>query len=533
MASSETRTNSAETVATTGIADTPIIKRLRPRAQFRFGRHLAFTFGDDSVQMAAASHLGPRIKLLDVTKHYFSATDLSSPERHEQLLRQEIRQYVSQFGGRWPTVSFTLTGPATALRTVTLPWLRKREFEAALRFEAGRQLPFRTEDCWIDYRVTEIIRRGKSQQVRAAVLAATRVAVQERLTPFEQSGLGVNRIHHTQDVISQLLRFLTDFDEDRDYMLVDIQRRRTEISYYHGSNLQFFHISSLGSSFLAKRTDPTVFEYFAESLATELQNSLDYYGGQFASHAAQEIYIYGDLSYTDELIALLTERMGFTFRCFPTEHLSLTKNRDLPFEKNLAVCLPAVAAAVSQTRIADLLPYPLKTREKHRSVNRASIAAIILVATIMALHWLGMVSQIRSARTELIELQRQMSKFQTSEMFATYSRVKTRIAANQAYLENTRESPSLLALNLKELSHLVPGPVRLYSLAYSDAVDRNILISGVISTRDVPPEVVLAELVENLTASPFYEDVQIEHHVKRHKDNQSQLDFSLSMKGLL
>jgi hypothetical protein len=126
-----------------------------------------------------------------------------------------------------------------------------------------------------------------------------------------------------------------------------------------------------------------------------------------------------------------------------------------------------------------------------------------------------------------------MSKFQTSEMFATYSRVKTRIAANQAYLENTRESPSLLALNLKELSHLVPGPVRLYSLAYSDAVDRNILISGVISTRDAPPEVVLAELVENLTASPFYEDVQIEHHVKRHKDNQSQLDFSLSMKGLL
>jgi hypothetical protein len=533
MASSETKITSAETFATTGVVDKPIIRRLGPRSQFSFGRHLAFTFGDDSLQMAAALHLGPRIRLLDVTKHYFSATDLSSPERREQLLRQEIRQYVSRFGGRRPTISLTLTGSETALRTVTLPRLRKREFETALRFEAGRLLPFRTDDCWIDFRATEIIGRGKDQQMRAAVLAATRVAVQEHLTPFEQSGIDVHRVHHTQDVVGQLLRSLSDFDDNQDYMLVDIHRRRTEISYYHGSNLQFDHVSSLGSSFLANRTDPTVFEYFTESLATELQNSLDYYGGQFASHAAQEIYIYGDLSYSDELIALLTERMGFSFRRFPTEHLRLTKDRHLPFENNLAVCLPAVAAAVNHTRIADLLPYPLKAREKQRSVNRAGIATIILVATVMALHWLGMISQIRSARRELIELQRQISKFQTSEMFATYSRVKTRVAANQAYLENTRENPSLLALNLKELSHLVPYPVRLYSLEYSDAVDRNMLMSGVIFTRETPPEVVLAELVENLTASPFYENVQVDRHVKRRKDNQSQLEFSLSMKGLL
>ncbi|MCX6834127.1 MAG: pilus assembly protein PilM [candidate division Zixibacteria bacterium] len=533
MALSETRTTPEETVATVGVADTPIIKRLRPRVQYRVGRHLAFTFGDDSLQMAAALHLGPRIRLLDVTKHYFSARDLSSPDRREQLLRQEIRQYTSQFGGRRPTISLTLTGPQTALRTVTLPWLTKREFETALTFEAGRQLPFRIEDCWIDYRITEIIRRGKNRQVRAAVLAATRVAVQELLTPFDQSGVDVNRVYHTQDSIGQLLRFLTDFDDDRNYMLVDVHRRRTEISYFHGDNLQFYHISSLGSSFFANRTGPTAFEYFAESLATELQNSLDYYGGQFAGPAAQEIYIYGDLSYTDELIALLTERMGFTFRCFPTERLRLTKNRDLPFEKNLAVCLPAVAAAVSQTRIADLLPYPLKAREKRRIVDRAGIAAIMLVALVLGLHWLSMAFIMSSERTQLIELRGEINKFQTSDMFATYSRVKTRVAANQTYLENTRENPSLLALNLKELSHLVPAPVRLNTLEFTDAVERNMQMSGVITTNDTPPEVVLAELVENLASSPFYGDVQVDHNVKRRKDNQSQLEFSLSMKGRL
>ena len=533
MASTETQTKPDKTAAAAAIAETPGTKRLRARTQSRIGRHLAFTIGDDSLQMAAAMHLGPRIRLLDATKRYFSATDLTSPERREQILRQEIRQYVSEYGGRRPSISLTMTGPETALRTITLPKLRKREFEAALSFELSRQLPFAPEDCWVDYRITEIVRRGADQQLRAAVLAATRVAVQQCLTPFEQTGIDVNRVYHTQDVIGHLLPLLSDFKEDRDYMLVDVHHRRTEISYYHGNCLQFYHVSSLGSSFLANRTNPTVFEYFAESLATELQNSLDYYGGQFASQSAQEIYIYGDLSYTDELIALLTERMGFTFRRFPTERLGLGNNREAPVEKNLAVCLPAVAAAVNRTRIADLLPTPLKTREKLRDLNRVGIAAIVLLAIVLVLHWLATMTQVGSARTELLELQGQIGMFQTSEMFATYSKIKTRVAADRAYLESTREKPSLLGLNLKELSHLVPGPVRLYSLEYNESTDRNMLLSGVISTKETPPEVILAEMVENLAASPFYENVQVDRHVKRLKDGRAHLDFSLSMRGLL
>ena len=533
MVSTDTKSNPSASLVVSEAVEALVIRRLSPRSQSYLGRHLGFTLGDDSLQMATAWHLGPWVRLIDVTKRYFSASELASPERREQILRQEIRQYVSDYGGRFPTISLTLTGPETALRTVTLPRLNEREFEAALRYEASRQLPFRLEDCWIDYRITDIIQHGKERQSRAAVLAATRVAVQACLTPFEQLGIDVNRIYHTQDVIGHLLPLLSDYHDDRDYMLVDIHRRRTEISYYRGSRLRFYHVSSLGSSFLTNRTNPRVFEYFAESLATELQNSLDFYGGQFASQPAQEIYIYGDLSYTDDLIALLTERLGFTFRRFPTERLSPIGKQKSPFVNNLAVSLPAVAAAVNRARIADLLPSPLKARETLRSVNRVGLAGMFLVVTVIALYWLAITTRIGTARSQTVELQRQISMFQTSEMFASYSRIKTRIAANQAYLENTREKPSLLALNLKELSHLVPGSTRLYSLEFSDVADRNVFMSGVISTRETPPEVVLAELVENLSASPFYDSVQVDRHVKRLKDNQAQLDFSLSMRGLL
>ncbi len=59
-----------------------------------------------------------------------------------------------------------------------------------------------------------------------------------------------------------------------------------------------------------------MFEYFAESLASEIQNSLDYYSGQFASRFGSQLYIYGDLAYSDDLIELLDNRFELEFRAF-------------------------------------------------------------------------------------------------------------------------------------------------------------------------------------------------------------------------
>jgi hypothetical protein len=80
----------------------------------------------------------------------------------------------------------------------------------------------------------------------------------------------------------------------------------------------------------------------------------------------------------------------------------------------------------------------------------------------------------------------------------------------------------------------VPEPVSLYNLEYNaDAPERNFLLSGAITSRRTPPELVLAEFVENLAASPFYDDVVVERHVKRRNASQLVLDFSLSFRGVI
>jgi len=507
---------------------------VRPRRRIALGRHLAFTLGEESIQMAAAWHAGPTVQLLDVRKHYVPASDSPAKDPSGKIIRGEIRRYIREFGGRQPTVAVTLTGPETALRLITLPHLRRSELASALTFETKRQIPFPADDCWISHRIVEQTRQGGERQVRAAVLVATKASVERRLAPFKDLGIRVDYVYHTQEVVGQLLSKLSDFSPAHRYMLIDIHRRHTEIAYYQGTELKFFHVSSLGSSFLANRKDDVVFEYFAESLVTELQNSMDYYGGQFSSHNAQEVFIYGDLAYTDELIKLLANRVGFGFRRFPTERLKLTRGRSAPFESELPVCLPAVAAATNQVQIADLLPLPLKIRRQQRTADRTGVAALALVAIMAVGQWLLMTAGIAGDRHTLKDLQRQVLDFRSSELFVTYSQVKTRIAANQAYLERTKESQSYLGLSLKELTHLVPGGVRLTNLEYTSSTpEKNCTLSGLISSGDTSPEIVLAELVENLAASPFFDSVQVDRYVKRQQNNQFVLDFNLSMRAVI
>ncbi len=508
-------------------------KSIKPKRQYGLGRHLAFTIDGTAIQMAAATHLGSVVRLREVEKVYFAPDDPNAPDP-ATVLKNSISQFVEAHGGRFPTISVTLTGPQTALRTVTLPPLRGAELKSALAIEARRQIPFPDRDCWTDFRVTQSIVRGNEKSLKASILAATKIAVEEQLAPFRDLGLPIENVYHTQDVVGRLLDKLPEYEDDRYYTLIDIHRRNTEISYYHGTELEFYHVSSLGSSFLANRSDPTVFEYFAESLATEVQNSLDYYSGQFASPLSREIYIYGDLSYTTDLISQLSDRFGYNFRQFPVEQLEFVRDRKLPFEGSVAVCLPAVAAATNQGGIADLLPDSAKTERQRRKIDRTGIAAIATVAGLLLALALGITYSVHSARDHLAGLHLQAEEVRSGEMFATYNHLKRRLAANQAFMDKASENPSYLGLSLKELTHLVPDSVRLYDLQYLATTGTgNLQISGLVQTSTTPPELLLAEMVENLIASPFYDSVVVERHLKRLKDDQHILDFHLSMRGII
>ncbi len=509
------------------------LEPVQPRRRIPLGRHLAFSIEENAIQMAVASHYGTRCHLRKVLKVYVPR-DIQDNIRKQDFITDHISDFVAEYGGRQPTISITIDGPDTAMRTIQLPDMKREELASAIAFETKRQIPFSIDDCYWDYRVITKIATGEKKHLEIAVLAATRQLVQERLAPFNRLGLKVTYIYHSQDVIGQLLRSLPHFDNNASYALINVQRERSAISYYHGANLEYFHISSLGSSFLGNRSDPTVFEYFAESLATEIQNSLDYYGGQYSSRFSNQVYIYGDLAYSSDLIDLLTDRFGFSFQRFPAEQVPSIKATGLSFEETIPVCLSSAAAATNPLALANLLPTEDKLKQQRRRTDTIGITALITISLLLAGQWGASVASDNRSREHLAELKQQIEEFRESEIYATYNQLKGKIAVSRSFLEQVKETPSLLGYSLKELSRITPQPVRLQSLSFqSDMQGRNLHMSGLVTTTETPPELVLAEFVEKLTASHFYEDVTIDRHIKKVLADRFEIEFQLSMRGVV
>ena len=131
-------------------------------------------------------------------------------------------------------------------------------------------------------------------------------------------------------------------------------------------------------------------------------------------------------------------------------------------------------------------------------------------------------------------LKQQVAEFQATEMYSTYNQIKRKIAASQQYMDQAKDAPSYMSLNLKELTQITPEAVHLSYLDYRAAKPEvNYQLAGTITTRTTPPEVILAEYVENLSASPFFENVVIASHVKKRSAKGFELDFHLNMKGII
>jgi Tfp pilus assembly protein PilN len=515
------------------LSDDPVRRQYSVRVprRFLFGRHIVCHIDDDSVHLAASVWMGLRCRLLDAQKIYISES-LSSVEARDDFVAGTVETYIREKGGRHPSLVAVIGGPQTAFRTFFLPALNRDELDQAVRYEAKRQIPFPIEDCELDYRILQRIREGKHERLKIALLATTKLHLHNALEPLDRLNCPVAHVYHAQDVLGHLLRELPEFDDRQAYALINVNRNQTEISYYRGSDLEFFHVSSLGSAFLANRSDPTTFDYFSESVAGEIQNSLDYYTGQFSAGFANRLFVYGDLSYTDDLVSRLSDRFGFRFERFPTEKLSSVSRGYSELSSTLPVCLPAIAAACCRIRSMNLLPAHRKEKNRKRMWDRLATIGLAALVVSLSVTWSLQRSSVGSMNRRLDLLNQEIRAFEQSTVFNQYSQLRRQIAMDQNYLDLIRPLPSYLSLNLKELSHVTPDAITLTSLDIeTDKSGPNLYLIGVASHADIPPEVVLAEFVANLDRSKFYHDVSLIRYNKRRSGDRFELEFQISARG--
>lgn len=502
------------------------------KPQLVYGRRLAFAISADSIEMAAATARGKSSRLLDARRIYFAPDPLSPDDRTDQICGR-IREYVDEFGGRRPTITLLVSGQDTALRMFEMPQLPPRKLQSAIAFEARKQLPFPITDCFYDYRIVSRIEREGGKFVRVSLLAITKRKLGEQLRYFERLGLEINAVQSTHEAIGQILPLLQVGQQSDNFALINIERSGTHLAYYRGAILEFFHYSSLGSNTLLTRTDDARFEQFAEMLGREIQNSLDYYTGQNSSQFTNNVYIYGDLAYSDDLIDLLDDRFGFAFSRFPINQLALSPKPADGLLSSLPVSLGTAAALLRPRRLANLLPVDQQETQKIRLVTRLSAAALGALIVGLGFSSASQYKVYDDCEHQRQSLQASVQAFEHSDIFETYQQIKQHVALSSRYIQKVTQKPSYIGLNFKEVSRLTPAGLTLSSYEYDpDGSEFNMYLSGTIKSATVPPELILAEYVETLSASPLYSKVVVNRHVKRAAGEAFELEFRIGMRGI-
>ena len=496
-----------------------------------FGTCLAFHLGSGSVQMAVGHHSVNGRRITSVSKTYISS-DLTGVERQD-FVRDVIEGFLAKHGNRRSQVVVSMGATETTFRTFHMPILRKAELDSAIRLEAEKQIPFPIDESILDYRRIAKISAGGRTRYRVALQAATKDKIESILAPFRDRGIKVHHVYSAHDAIGQLLKHLPDFDPEASYGLLNVNQQDSEIAFYRGTSLEFIHVSNTGSAMVGTGSS-VQYEYLGETLASEIQTSLDYYSGQYRTPIFSKIYIYGDLAYCKEIITPLRTRLGYEFLRFPTERLPFLTNSDASNLDTAAVCLSSLSTASCNVQLANLLPPEDKAEHARRKLDFWGRISLVVFVIMMSVSWTIIRIELDAIRDAALDATRQVEEFRSSEAYHHYNILKAQIASARSYLSEAQRETSYLGLSLKELSLLTPDGIYLDQFRFEQKdQSENLIITGRAVSNTIPPEVMVAEYLEALNASPFYSEVTIKRHQKTPTSDGFQIEFSLGLRGII
>ncbi len=523
---------------TTGLPDffgglSALLKKLRLRKHFGFGRTISILIDDHAIQMVTSQRLWSKSRLLDVTKIYIPSS-YDTFEKRQDFITAEIEKYIHERRRLLTRFILGVDGVETAVRVLSFPKMPSSELSKAVFWEGKKQIPFGLEDAYYGYQLMDPDKAEANANSNVCLVAVAKKEINNRLDELK-TDIRIDGMHYGLEAIGFLLRNIEGYSPEKTYVLINIKRVYTEISFYRGVRLEFKHISSLGSGSLSKSgAGSEGFHAFTEKLAQEIQNTLDFYVGQFSRATTETAYLYGDLSYSEEMIAKLTARFGIEFQIFPVPLWLKSQPEANLFSDQIPVALKAVALAIVDDKMIDLSPPDLKEKRAIQKCQRWAIPGFALILVMLLFFWMSQKYQVDKDKFLLDSATEEIEHFSNSSSFMMYNKIKQHLSADKEFLNALAFEPTFLHLNLKEISRLTPEAIRLNSYQLEKAGQKySLLLQGQAYSAGMPPEVTLAEYVARLRGSPFFENVTLRKYIKKAELEGFVLDFLIQTDAII
>jgi len=466
-------------------------------------------------------------------------------------------------------------GPSTATLRLTLPRMPAKELHQAVRWEAQKALPFPLDGAVLAHQVIgEVVGRDGVAKLAVLVGAVAGEHAAEAVEILRAAGLEPAGLTVVPAALARLVRQgEAGAKPNQVWALMDIGAQASHLIFLSGTELQLAREIGAGGraiteammaavmvqgqrvQFDAGRAEHLKREHGIPSpeaagrqadgiplvqlgvmmrtaldrLVVEIQRSFAYYQEQVGGTPVSRLRLSGGTAQLRNLAPFLSERLGIDVEILdPSARLDLAKHLS---RKKLAVVAPrfAVAAglALDRGRSLDLLPPQLAAAR--RAVRaRLGIRAAVVTATLAVAGAYGFAWQAR-VENERAVADRRASLANLQPALAILQRVQ---GERDALIPRLRAYDALTVGGtlwcgiLKDLSNLTPRAVTLNELAATP--EGNLKIKGIVFANGTTAEMILADYLGKLDASPFFSGIDLVGTREREDFDVRALDFELT-----
>jgi len=423
-------------------------------------------------------------------------------------------------------INVGLVGDDIAFRRMYLPRMSKKELASAIVWEGQKLFPFDLDQCLVHYEAADVRNQGDFDQIGVNLTAVERTTVETLYERMESAGYRIGQVDFLPVVVAETLPSQFSANDNKHRLLLMFDDDQSLALFVHHGYLEFYQ------QFVTEpepMTDDDGRLLNIAAMAAELTTFLDLFNGQQFGNAVDEIVLAGKYAADSDIAAELSANTGLPCRRLSEiDRLPALRSVD---DNGAEAMLDAVATGLADIGRHPLIPDAARRKiERKQTVLRLATAATLVLLVSGNFHILSLLMNQKLDR-DLKSAQDATQAYENSAAYHAYLSFLadiTRRQTRQAQMQSRHSSH--LNLLLKELSLTIPDNVSLTTMEFSSRKNTPFLrLEGVVSLSGFSPEIVLAQYVETLGKSPFFDNVIVERHDKKQENDRFDLSFVLKM----
>jgi len=455
------------------------------------------------------------------------------------VITEKVKELFHEENIKSRKVTIGVSGSQIAIRRVSVPFMPKKELKEAMRWEAGKFIPFPLEKAVVVFQVSGEITKEGTKKLDLIVAAAQKEFIDNQLAVIKDAGLkamGVGIIPHA---LWHCMQMVPDARKGVT-ALIDIGSTKISINIIKDNRLQFTReITTAGNDFTeaiqeAVTSEGAALEFaeaeeikkeygipgekdieeaeghvhlqkvsFAmrpvlERLLTEINRSFEFYKSQSKEEDVERIFISGGGANLKGLKEYLADQLRIGVELLT------------PFEDMEPALAIATGLALGRAKEINFLPEEYRLSSKVLVKKYSPLVLACLVFFVFLGLYLKLDNACTKYREELTFKNAQLADLQPASIrFVQLKEIKKRLDQEKTLLPKVVPEQLPWEEILKEISHIIPKKTTLTGIFFQTKdTEKELRLEGITFGENAERVESIYNIMQGLEKSPFFSDVR-------------------------